>query len=284
VDSVTGLDTGNLEELCVRLLGRFHPDGPTSVDLVVSQLPESIAADIPIAADWRVVGSALYSRRGRPTLLETVIDAPNSFAELVGPFQAALGATGWTVLEPTGPMHGGFVSADFGEGRVFRRDGQGPILSIRGVSREGVATDVRLRLEWDTRPYLPPTPHVRPDGADRLPSLSAPADSRLRRQHGGGGSGHWSSESTIQTDRSVGEIEAHFAKQLAGASWRRVGGSADDTVGWSSWELPGDGQWRGLLLVLAAFRSGERSLTLRVEQHEPGEEDWSSYSVTSEDS
>lgn len=57
MDSVTGLDTGNLEELCVRLLGRFHPDGPTSVDIFVSQLPESIAADIPIAADWRVVGA-----------------------------------------------------------------------------------------------------------------------------------------------------------------------------------------------------------------------------------
>jgi hypothetical protein len=60
-----------------------------------------------------------------------------------------------------------------------------------------------------------------------------------------------------------------------------VRGSVDDTVGWSSWLLPGDGQWHGLLLVLAAFRPGEQSLTLRVEQSETSEEGWSSYVVSS---
>jgi hypothetical protein len=252
------------------------------VELFARRLPELVAADIPVLPDWRVLGSALYSRTGRPTLVETVIDAPNSFAELVGPFQHALALTGWTVLEPTGPMHGGFVSADLGEGRAFRRDGRGPVLSIRGVSRDGMATDVRLRLDWEAARYLSQTPHMQPDGAERLPPLSAPAGVRLRGQHGGGGSGHWTSESTVETDRSVGEIEAHFAEQLVRAGWGRVGGSTDDIVGWSSWTLPGDGNWHGLLLVLAAFRPGERSLTLRVEQSEPSEELWSSYSVSSQ--
>jgi hypothetical protein len=273
-------ESRTLEELCARLLGRPHPDGPTKVDLFARRLPESIVADIPISPDWRVVGSALYSRRGRPTLMEAVIDAPNSFVELVAPFQTALSATGWTVLEPTGPMHGGFVSADSGEIRAFRRAGQGPVLSIRGFRREDATTDVRLRLDWDARAYVGGTLHVPPDGAARLPSLTAPGGARLHRQHGGGGSGNWTSESTIQTDLSVGEIEAHFAGQLARAGWRRVRGSVDDAVGWSSWQLPGDGQWQGLLLVLAAFGPGERSLTLRIEQSEPSEGDGSSYSVS----
>ena len=282
MDSANDSERRTLEELCARLLRHPHPDGPTSVELFVHQLPASIAADIPISPDWRVLGSALYSRSGRPTLMEAVIDTPSSFAELVAPFQSALRATGWTIIEPAFPMHGGFVSADMGEGRAFRREGHGPVLSIHGVSREGMMTDLRLRLDWDAAAYVSRPPHVRPDGAERLPSLSAPNGARLWRQHGGGGSGHWTSESTIETDWSVGGTEAHFAEQLARAGWTRVGGSVDDTVGWSSWQLPGDGHWRGLLLVLAAFGPGEQSLTLRVEQSEPRQEDWSSYSVTSE--
>jgi hypothetical protein len=282
VDSQNDSESRTTEELCARLLHHPHPDGPTSVDLFVHRLPESIAADIPIAPDWRVLGSALYLRDGRPTRMEAVIDAPNAFADLAEPFQNALSATGWTVLEPSGPMHGGFVSADMGEGRAFRREGQGPVLSIRGVGREGMATDLRLELDWEAARYLSRPPHLRPDGAERLPSLSAPAGARLRRQHGGGGSGHWSSESTIQTDWSVGDTEARFAEQLLRVGWRRLGGSVDDTVGWSSWQLPGDGKWEGLLLVLAAFSPGERSLMLRIEQAESSEEEWSSYSVSSQ--
>ena len=87
---------------------------------------------------------------------------------------------------------------------------------------------------------------------------------------------------TLETDWSVSKTEMHYADQLARAGWKRIGGSVDETVGWSSWQLPGDGNWQGLLLVLAAFRPGEQSLTLRVEQREPSEEDWSAYSVSSQ--
>ena len=149
MDSQNASDSRTMEELCARLLRHPHPEGPTSVDLFVHRLPESIAADIPISADWRVLGSALFSRGGRPTRMEAIIDAPTSFSEFIAPFQNALSATGWTVLEPSGPMHGGFVSADLGEGRAFQREGKGPVLSIRGVSREGMATDVRIELDWE---------------------------------------------------------------------------------------------------------------------------------------
>ena len=97
--SDTDSDSHGIEALCMRLLEYPHPDGPTSVAFSVRQLPESIAADIPIPSDWRVLGSALYSHRGRPARMEAVIDAPISFAELVAPFQRALNASGWSVLE-----------------------------------------------------------------------------------------------------------------------------------------------------------------------------------------
>jgi hypothetical protein len=73
----------------------------------------------------------------------------------------------------------------------------------------------------------------------------------------------------VETDRSVAELEAHFASQLVEAGWTRVAGRADDVVGWSTWRLPGEGESRGLLLVLAVFGGQERSLTLRIEEAEP---------------
>jgi hypothetical protein len=270
-----------IQELCERLLAHPHPEGPTSVELLVRRLPEWLASDIALLSDWRLLGSALYTRAGRPTLLEAVIDAPSAFAEFVIPFEDAVVASGWAVLAPTGPMHGGFMSADLGEGRAFRRGESGPVLSIRGIGREGMATDVRLRLDWEAADSFARMAQMRPDGSERMPLLRAPAGVRISGQHGGGGSGHWTSESTVQTDRSVTEMEAHFAEQLVQAGWRRVGGSANGTVGWSSWQLPGDGGWRGLLLVLAAFRRGEHSLTLRVEQDERSDEAWSSHVVSS---
>ncbi len=43
-----------------------------------------------------------------------------------------------------------------------------------------------------------------------------------------------------------------------------LAGTADDVAAWSSWNLPGEGDWGGILLVLAAFKSGERFLYVRV--------------------
>jgi hypothetical protein len=63
-------------------------------------------------------------------------------------------------------------------------------------------------------------------------------------------------------------LEEHFAGQLIEAGWTRVAGSTDAAVGWSTWEVPGDGSWRGVLVVLAVFESAERFLTLRIEEQE----------------
>jgi hypothetical protein len=66
----------------------------------------------------------------------------------------------------------------------------------------------------------------------------------------------------------VAELQSHFAKQLERAGWNRFAGSSDDVVGWSSWRLPGEGGWHGILLVLAA-RPGNPFLYLRIEANEP---------------
>ena len=65
------------------------------------------------------------------------------------------------------------------------------------------------------------------------------------------------------------ELEAYFARQLDAAGWGRMTGSADDTFAWSSWLIPDSGEWRGVLLVLAAF-PGWRQLSLSAELIHPG--------------
>ena len=114
-------------------------------------------------------------------------------------------------------------------------------------------------------------------GSERMPSLHPPAGISLKPRGGGGGGDGWFSQAVVETDRSVADLEAHFATQLAAAGWSRVNGRADEVVGWSSWRLPGEGDWRGLLLVLAAFGSMQRSLQLSIEAGEPNDDDTSSF-------
>ena len=90
----------------------------------------------------------------------------------------------------------------------------------------------------------------------------------------GDGSGTWHSEASVETGLSIAEVESHFAKQLEHAGWTRLSGSADDIVGWSSWQVPGEGDWRGLFLVLGAFKPGEPFLYLRIEAGESHEGGW----------
>jgi hypothetical protein len=100
-------------------------------------------------------------------------------------------------------------------------------------------------------------------GRGRMPRLHPPQGVTLEPQ----GGGRWNSEVRVETDRSVADLEAHFASQLVEAGWTRL-----------LWPhrrrgrlelLPrslGEGEWRGLLVVLAAFGDQERSLTLRRDQ------------------
>ena len=104
-----------------------------------------------------------------------------------------------------------------------------------------------------------------------MPRLHPPQGVALETQGSGGGGGRWNSEARVDTDLTVAELEAHFVVQLVEAGWSRISGRADDVVSWSSWNLPGEGEWRSLLLVLAAFRANERSLNLRIEETKPAD-------------
>ena len=79
----------------------------------------------------------------------------------------------------------------------------------------------------------------------------------------------------------VSDLAAYFSGQLIDLHWLRIGGGSDKSVAWSSWRIPRDGGWRAVLLVIAAFDSGDRSLSLLLEREDDRESGGSSYTALS---
>jgi hypothetical protein len=256
--------------LAQRLLHHPHPQGPTATELFVERLPDGLTPELPLPSGATLLGCLVRWRHGRPLSLEAVLDAPGDPAALLAGYEPELTRRGWSSFEDFGPMHGGFVSGEQGEGRMYRHGADGPVLMVGVITiAEAQPSDVRLRLDFEFARRMPRGPHGLPPGGDLMPALHPPAGVAMTGQSGSGSDGRWTSETTVQTDRPVADLEAHFAAQLARAGWTRVAGAADDVIAWSAWQVPDQEEsWRGLLFVLAPFGPTERSLTLRLERKE----------------
>ncbi len=262
-------DPASLE--LVRRLLTHVPFGP-EIELVVGALPASQADQLPLPADARLLGSVLRDREGRRSALEAVFNATGEPGAVLAAYQRQLQALGWEVFEGgPGPMHGGFMPARSGEGIMLRRGGSGPVLRAAAAPVKGNALDLRVTLDWEMPRHMAEWRAHRPPDEGRLPSLHPPDGVTVHPRGGGGGGGHWEQRAIAETEQPAVVLEGHFAEQLLTEGWTRDDGGAEDKVAWSSWRLPGDGEWRGLLLVLALFRS-RRSLWLGIEAAEPNEE------------
>jgi hypothetical protein len=240
------------------------PFGP-DVELVVAGLPSSLARELPLPAGARLLGSVVRTWEGRRMALEAVFDSTGDPAAVLAAYGQQLQELAWEEFrEGPGPPHGGFMPRRSLEGMILRRRGNGPVLRA-AAARDRGTVDLRVTLDWEM------ARHAREWGArgqqpwGPMPALYPPEGITVRGRGGGGGGGHWEQLAVAETERAVAELEADFAAQLAAAGWTRKDGRADDTVAWSSWDLPDEGRWRGLLLVLAAFAAGQRSLLLAIE-------------------
>jgi hypothetical protein len=132
--------------------------------------------------------------------------------------------------------------------------------------------DVRITLNGTpgpcTLPTAPPSVPAGPPGANLIPRLQPPDGVTLQSGGGPGPTGgpdSWSSQAVALTDKSVGELEAFFARQLQGAGWTRVDGQATGPVAWSLWQVPGEGGWQGFFVVLNGPGENRRLLSVRVD-------------------
>jgi hypothetical protein len=67
-----------------------------------------------------------------------------------------------------------------------------------------------------------------------------------------------------QTDISAADLEADLSLQLEDAGWTKVDGGIDGPAAWSTWDVPADGNWQGLLFIVELPAENQRALSIRA--------------------
>jgi hypothetical protein len=270
-----------LAELSGRLLlppfMKSQDNATYELRLYPAQLPPDPRIDLPQPAGSRLIGTALRLRNGAPASLDAVLDVPASTTDVAGLFERELTKLGWSPAPNRGQPQGGggFVPSGMAANRMYCKGEQPPWYSISVFELPSAPFDVRAHIDF-VNPSLgfggtyagPCAVQQQPvpmSGMNKLPTLRAPDGVVLRGgMGGGGGMDRQTSDASAISKLSVAEIESAFAQQLVAAGWTRVAASASGPVAWSTWKLPGDGDWRGLLLINETG-ADRRSLTVRAE-------------------
>ncbi len=268
-----GEDPALLRELAERLLSPPPPperDAPRA-RLFPGALPPGLEFDLPVPPGGRLIGSVQRDAPGPTNVVgvEVVLDARGTPAEVAAFYQRALSERGWFAPPSGGPPSGGFQPTAGPLYRTFCAGSTGPFLNLSVYPVRGGPSDVRLSIAIGApgpcgeAPPRPPA--VSPIPFELLPPLTAPEGVAVTsvttvptRP------GTVSSDAIAETDLSPAALEAHFAAQLAAAGWTRVDGAAQGRMAWSAWQVPGAGEWEGLLYVLDGPGAGRRSLHLQV--------------------
>jgi hypothetical protein len=268
------------QELASRLLlpGYYgqQDNAKYELQLFPAALPPDPKIDLPQPAGARLIGSALRLRNGTPASLDAVMDVPASTADVPGLFERELTKLGWSPAPNRGPSsQSGFVPAIAMTNRMFCKGENPPWYSVTVFAPPSAPLDVRAHIDFihpaigTGNTYVGPcsTQNQPPmhGGLNKLPALRPPDGVLLRGGMGGmSGNDRQTSEANATTKLSASDLETAFAQQLAAAGWTRVARGADGPVAWSTWKLPGEGDWRGVLFIHETT-ADRRSLTVRAE-------------------
>jgi len=262
-----------LRQLAGRLLTWPDPEGPVSVDLIPVGYPDDFPPELVDLTELRFLGSVVRRRAGNLVAVEMVFEGPGEPEAVVGSYEASLLSLGWERLEQPHPMRGGFDAGSFPEMSLLLERRKSAVVNLQAMHREGGGSELRVRYDpVHAQETIANIARVTQHEESILPPLMPPPGVRVRPEGAGGTGGMWKSDARTQTDMPPMELEAFFAKQLELAGWGRLSGSADETFAWSSWLVPAvppSTEWRGILLVLAAF-PGWRFVSVRAEMIQPG--------------
>lgn len=248
------------------------------LQLFPAALPPDPKIDLPQPAGARLVGSSLRLRNGAPASLDVVLDVPESTADVAGLFERELTKLGWSTAPNRGQISGGggFQPSGMSVSRMYCKGEQPPWYSVSVFQVPSAPFDVRAHIDFVNpslafgASYLGPCSAQQQvpmggGGLNKLPVLRAPDGVLLRGGMGGSaGNDRQTSEAGATSKLSVADIESAFETQLVAAGWTRLAQNANGPVAWSTWQLPGEGNWRGLLLVNETG-ADKRSLTVRAE-------------------
>ncbi len=260
-----------VRELASRLLTHPDPDGPVTVELLPVGYPDDLPADLVDRTDLRFLGSAVRRHAGELTGVELAFEGPGEPTLVLERYQAELLQVGWVRLEQMGPVRGGFEPRGFGDMAVLVNESKTALITLHALDRETAGSDLRVRYDIGRVSEMLAMQQGMTHESSVLPVLRPPPGVRMRSEGHGGGGWRWSSGATAETDMAPMELEAYFAKQLEAAGWGRTDGSADEFFAWSGWlvpNVPPAPEWRGVLLVLAAF-PGWRQVSVSAELNQP---------------
>lgn len=268
----------DLAELAARLLAPPYPmpDGSTqTATLHPGALPPNAGFDLPIPPGAHIVGSVLRQRTNANPSFDAVLDVPGSADDVTSFYERELGKKGLTTPPVTQQMQpGGFQAVSPAKGSMFCKGDSLPYVSLSVFSRPNAANDVRVHFEpaqtAGAQQFIGSPCSQRggpPPGmpTQRLPALHAPNGVLLQSSGSSSGGPRQQSDAVAITPQTAAELESFFAQELASAGWTRVAGGANPQLAYSTWKVPGDGDWQGVLIVIEMPTKDRRSLMLRAE-------------------
>jgi len=272
-----------VRQLAGRLLAWPDPDGPLSVDLIPSGYPDDFPPELVDMTDLRFLGSVVRRRAGTLVVVEMIFEGPGEPEAVMASYGASLLSLGWERLEQPHPMRGGFDAGSFPEMSLLVERRRSAVVNLQATHREDGGSELRVRYDpVRAQETIANIARATLHEESILPRLKPPPRVRIEPEGTGGGGGVWKSDARAQTEMAPMELEAFFAKQLELAGWGRMSGSADEMFAWSSWLVPAvppSTEWRGILLVLAAF-PGWRFVSVRAEMIQPGGRGAGGYAVS----
>ena len=255
-------DEAAFRTLAHRLLARRSAGAPApeEVQILVGQLPEGLAVDIPLPDDARIVGS--LTRGGEET--EIVLDAGQTVDQIFDFYRGEFAARDWVAFDY--PTEGGFVPGIGRTGLTFCSEADNAALWVGAFEVVDGPTDVRLNLR--TEPHLASC--VKDPGAPEhpIPLLEDPPGAWQTTAGFGGSTDSFNAEVVLKTELDAATLEIHYADQLEAAGWLRRDGEQAGPLVWSAWQTRDEAarEWQGLLLVMEVAEVSDRRIVyLRVD-------------------
>lgn len=248
-----------MRELFVRLSS--YPGDPRvyNPQLLVGQIPQGLAEEIPFPEHSRVLGTLV---RG-PEDATIVFDANVTSQHVLDFYRNQMKAANWQELEMQDvTRRGGFVhsSAGFDFRTTFCRGSHGPSITVNAfpMAADSTKTDVRLELDATGQQCMQQQKmrRHRPALYELIPRLTPPAGAR--QQSGGGGSGsdsvHSSATLVMNNDTGIEELAAHYNRLLESGGWTRSNAGISGPFAWSTWTFHDENNelWYGSLTIFKA--------------------------------
>ena len=237
------------KELALRLFSDpSYPEGNVA-DIFIGELPESLAAELPLPPSAQVVGTLLYQDNRARVILDTQ-QPPERITNF---FQQQQDWRGVGSSESRG-----FVDAQSDQPSSFCNDDTGQALEISTVLSER-STDVRLNLSEDLYGLCSEEGAFEGSGfsddigSTPMPALTTPENALLS------GSGESSDDTSAITKGTLetclvppGPCHPNYAEQLSAQGW---GAGESDQAGQQAWQTfsysNDQGAWQGYLVAIA---------------------------------